>query len=225
MKSLLLFFSLIALPSTSRAGLLFEPYGGYSWGSESVQYSDTYSVTALQGTTAGASVNGSVYGGRAGFLLHGFVILAAEYQAISGKENFTTPATNTNINTWTQKTWFGTFGFQCPNGFRLLASYGWDFEATETSSGAQPLTYKGTAQKFGVGWVLPLNLAINVEYAIYKPTQYTQNAITSPLTNSYSAYNYSAVIGTLSIPIDLFGGDNSRGSTNRHSSGGGGHRN
>lgn len=196
---------ILAFAASANAGLLFEPYAGYAVGSIALKIADTASVSP--GYTDSGSINGFGYGGRVGFLLQHFVIVAAEYQAITAKEKF---SKSTTITDWTQKTMFATIGFQAPRGFRLMGSYGWDFQADEAST-PNPTHYKGTALKFAIGFHLPMPVALNLEYTIYKLTDYTQNAVSAKISDTYSKLDYSTVMATLSFPFELF-----------HMSGGGG---
>ncbi|MGZ3722509.1 MAG: outer membrane beta-barrel protein [Bdellovibrionales bacterium] len=211
MQSLIRIMILMSLASSgafAQAGLLFEPYGGYSVGSTSKKYSAAYPVGSLAGTNESASVNGFAYGGRVGFLLQHFVIVAAEYQAINAKEKADTATTQTN---WTQHTMFATLGFQAPRGFRLMGSYGFDAQADEATT-PDPTHYKGTALKFAIGWHLPTTMALNLEYTIYKYTDTTTNSVNAKIADGYEKYDYSTVMATISFPFDFGGGMGHRSS-------------
>lgn len=200
---------LIFLNARAGASLLIEPYGGYTVGTESVQYSATYPIVAKQGYTDNASINGFAYGGRAGFLLRHFVIVAVDYQVFNGKEKFNLATTSVN---WTQTTTFATLGFQAPMGFRFMGSYG--FNTAITEDGVPPTNFKGSAYKVAIGWRILSDVAINAEYTIFKLTDYTQNGVTGKVSDGFSKLDYSTAMITLSFPLEFFhvgGGGNSGG--------------
>jgi hypothetical protein len=182
------------------ASVLFEPYGGYALG--------TISRTAA---TGGASDSGTIdgfdYGGRLGFMIQHFLIAAAEYQGISATEKMSTAATSEG---WSQHTLYATLGFQAPRGFRLMGSYGWDFEATESNT-PNATQYKGTAYKILMGYHLPAHVALNIEYAIHQANTETTSGTSSSVSSNYSKFNYSTVIASISFPFTFFhhlgGGD------------------
>lgn len=200
---------LIFLSAFAEASLLLEPYGGYTVGTESVQFSSTYPIASKQGYTDNASINGFAYGGRAGFLLRHFVIVAVDYLAFSGKEEFNLATTSVN---WTQTTTFATLGFQAPMGFRFLGSYG--FNTAITEDGVPATNYKGSAYKVVIGWRILSDVAINAEYTIFKLTDYTQNGVAGKVSDGFSKLVYSTAMITLSFPLEFFhvgGGGHSGG--------------
>lgn len=187
----------------ANASLLLEPYAGYSDGS--------FSGTPVGTTTANtATIDGFGYGGRIGFMLQHFMILAYEYQGLSNTYR-STPAGSTTSTTysWTQATQFATVGFQAPMGFRILGSYGFSLHANEACEPAS--SYTGTAYKLAVGWRLMPDVAVNVEYSIYNMVNLTSGGVTSKISDDYSKFNYSAAMVNISFPFTFF-----------HMSGGGG---
>ena len=200
--------TMIAAGSLAKASILFEPYGGYSVGSGSNKYSTAVGNGVNIGKTTGASGNGFGYGGRVGFLAQHFLILAGEYQVINGQEQFDGATSKIDFK---QNTIFVTAGFQSPRGFRLMGSYGFDAQADE-GSGASPAHLKGTALKFAIGWHLPMPVALNLEYTIYKYTQSTTNGATSTIADTYEKYDRSTVMATISFPFELGRGSSGGGS-------------
>jgi hypothetical protein len=196
----------------SHASLLFEPYGGYAVGTLARKYSATFPTGSLAGTTESASVNGFGYGGRVGFLLHHFVIIAGEYQAISAKEK---SDHGVPVN-WDQHTTFATLGFQAPRGFRLMGSYGFDAQVDESTL-PDKTQYKGTAMKFALGWHLPMAVAINIEYSIFKFTDQSVNGVSAKMADLYDKFDYSTVKANISFPFEF--GMGGRGSSSSGSRG------
>lgn len=202
---LLAFASLISVKT--QAAVLFEPYGGYSVGN--------ISTTTNAGASDSGSANGFGYGGRVGFLMHHFVVLSAEYQAINAKEQLkSSAATQTD---WKSHALFATIGFQAPRGFRLLGSYGWDAQTDEATT-PNATRYKGTAAKLLIGWHLPTTMAINLEYTIYHYTDSTVNGVTSKIGDSYTKFDNSSVMATISFPFTFFGGMGRSHSSSSHAS-------
>jgi hypothetical protein len=198
--------------ASAKAAVLIEPYGGYAVGSMSKTYLSTFSDGSLAGNTYSGSNNGFAYGGRVGLLLKHFVILAVEYQGVALSEKFSSSTTTAN---WDGHTLFGTFVFQSPAGFRLMGSYGWDAQADEATT-PDKTHYKGSALKLAIGWHLPMPVAINLEYTIYKFNDATNNGTKSAITSSYSKFDYSTVMATLSFPLTLghmMGGSHSSSSS------------
>jgi len=209
---------LLILSATASANELIEPYGGYAVGTVSKKYVDTYSDSTLAGTSLSGSNSGLGYGGRAGFIFHHFLILAAEYQGLTLTEKYNTQTTTT---AWNQHTWFATVGFQAPRGLRVMGSYGWDMQGDEDTTTTSKTHFKGTAYKFAVGWHLPMPVAINLEYSIYKLQDQTFNSTTTKVFDNYSKYDFSTVMLTLSIPLEhrdnLGAGHNSSSGSSSHS--------
>jgi hypothetical protein len=190
-----LFLALVLLTATaSHASLLIEPYAGYGIG--------TLSTKAIgSDTTKNGASSGVVYGGRLGFLARHFAILAAEYQGMNGKMKMDDVATS---DKWQQSSIFAEMGFQSAMGFRLLGGYA--FDARMTQAGTPNTVFKGSAYKFTLGWVTPADFAINAEYTIYNLKTSTQNGVSTTLNDSFSKYDYSVAMVTLSLPLTFFSG-------------------
>lgn len=209
--SLLLLAFASLLSAKTQAAILFEPYGGYSVGS--------ISTTTNADASDSGSVNGFGYGGRIGFLMHHFVVLSAEYQAVNAKEQMkSSSATQTD---WKSHALLATIGFQAPGGFRLLGSYGWDAQADESTK-PNVTHYKGTAAKLLIGWHLPTTMAINLEYTIYHYTDSSVNGVTSKIGDNFTKFDNSSVMATISFPFTFLNGMGRGRSSSSHASGSGG---
>ncbi len=197
-------FTLLALFCISlgaRASVLFEPYGGVGSGTlgvETTEYADS------------GAINGLMYGGRVGLLWQHFLIVAGEYQALSGKEKLGSKSSTVD---WDQNTTFATLGFQAPMGFRMMGSY-----APTSTVNAGGMSYKGSAYKLTLGWCLLSEVAINADYTIYNFTDYGLNGTHGKISDTYKKFSYSAAMVSLSFPLTFmhFGGGS------QHKSGGDG---
>jgi hypothetical protein len=109
---------------------------------------------------------------------------------------------------------FATLGFQAPRGFRLMGSYGFDAQVDEATL-PDVTHYKGTAMKFAIGWHLPMAVAINLEYSIFKFNDRTVNGVNAKMADLYDKFEYSTVKANLSFPFEF--GMGGRGSSSGRS--------
>ncbi len=194
----------------TEAGVLFEPYAGYSVGNVSYKYLTTVSTPALQGYTDSATANGFTYGGRVGLVLHHYAILAGEYQVIDAKLKFDKSVTDLNAK---ETTTFLVAGFQMPLGLRMLVGYGIDARADMDTAPNKTL-YKGTAYKITLGWIVPAGFALNLEHTIFKYTSATSAGVSTTLSDTYSKFDASSTMVNVSFPFTFLHGGSGHAANN-----------
>jgi len=173
-KQLAVLFFFIGL-SQANAGVLFEPYIGYGFGSSE------------QGSSK-SNANGPEYGARIAFETLGFFV-GAEYMAATMKTKNKTTNTAYNYNI----TNIGaTAGFQFPILIRAYASY--FFTSNAKVDTTIPATYSGNAMKLGVGFTgLPI-VSINLEYIATTYTKAEAMGITQTISPKATGSMYAISI-------------------------------
>lgn len=142
----------------SHAGLLLEPFAGYSTADGRTE-------------TPTSTVKGIGFGARAGLWLQGFSF-GVDYDMRSLEEEFNEP-TDGSLEAQTYDfTDLGVFlGYEFEFGFRLYASYFFNstLEYSPVIAGLTELT--GSGFKVGVGFVIAHLVSLNVEF---KSNKYTE---------------------------------------------------
>lgn len=180
---------LIGLSVTpAHAGILIEPYAGYSVGSLKMNEDD-------------GNVDGLAYGGRLA-LNFGRLMLGADYQGIRAKAKFKGEGESPN---WNATTLYGFAGLQFYSGFRLTAAVSVTPHESVMDTMPDETTFKGSAYKFGVGYLYSQPIAINVEYSVYKLDEYKIGALEGKTKDAFDTLKYSSIILSLSFPFH-FGG-------------------
>jgi hypothetical protein len=197
-KRLLLLASLF-LGFTAHAGVMLEPYVGYSTGDVKFK-----AVAAGSREYADTTAN-LAFGARVGYK---FMIpwVAVDYTSESGKATADKKlAGNTDYDY--SKTGIGAVvGADIPMGLRVWGGYGFSDSFTDKgTSGAADIKYTGTYTKGGLGFKFIPKLSVNAEYVIHTYTK-AKNSITGAITDvksSYSTFNHDTIMVTISAPFSF----------------------
>lgn len=197
-KFLLLFTLFLGLPAY--AGILFEPYAGYSLGALNVTGSATNPDVSLQNTALHANVDGFAYGGRAAWEFGRFFI-GGEFQGTRADRKF--DGQNTGVN-WDTQTLYGIMGLQFELGLRVwVGTTVRPHKSEEATTGART-TYTGTSQKAGLGYkFFAYPLALNAEYSVYKFDHWERGGNKGDIKELYSKSDYNTLILSVSFPFEL----------------------
>ena len=189
-----LFLSLIIAGSTAHAGLLFEPYAGYTMG-------DYQTVTKnLVPVTNNAHSDGFAYGGTLGWLFGRF-LLAGEYQAARADIKFDGSSESTS---WNNQSVFGVLGIYFGMGLRLTAGMTVQPHESELASTPERTKYTGSAQKFGLGYhYRGIPFAVNGDYIVYKMDKVESGQSKMEIKDTYSKFKYSTIMLSISFPFEL----------------------
>lgn len=173
-KKLLVLLFFLGL-SQANAGVLFEPYIGYGFGSSE------------QGSSK-SDGTGPEFGGRIAFETLGFFI-GGEYMAATIKTKNKTTKNTYNYNV----TNIGaTVGYQFPILLRAYATY--FFTSNAKVDTTIPATYSGNAMKIGVGFTgLPI-VSINLEYIATTYTKAEAMGITQTISPKATGSMYAISI-------------------------------
>lgn len=185
---------IFAISTQAHAGLLLEPYFGYTMGD--------YKTTAT-GTNAqeNGKIDGMSFGGRAGWIYSGF-FFGGEYQAARAQLKLDGAGEGTN---WSNTSIFGVLGYESMMGLRIFAGMTVQDHESELSTTPEHTVYKGSAKKIGVGYRYRVPFAINAEYIMYDFDKYAVGSVKGALSERFAKFNYSAIMFSLSFPFE-FGG-------------------
>jgi hypothetical protein len=199
---IILAFILSLAATPAYAGLLFEPYGGYSSGDYKVTYAATYPDAFYASKNEKGTISGVVYGGRLAWMFDTF-FLGGDYEAMRGTYN---PQGEGESPDWESTSIFGIVGWQLQMGFRIYAGMTvQDQKSTRTRSDGENV-YSGSARKVGIGYRYSVPIAINAEYIEYKFSKSEYDGAREPMREHYDRFKYSAVVVAVSFPFDIGGG-------------------
>ncbi len=163
MKTLrLLLIAFMLLPVISHAGILIEPYAGYT----SLTSSGTLEISGTEGEIEESTLDGMVYGGRLGVGISNFGIGVDYSQAPqdSGSDL-------TNI---------GAFGMVSFLNLRFWGTYIFSSEiGVEIDTNNETGTFKGNGVKVGLGWSIVPFVSLNAEYMMINNSKEDLNTITA----------------------------------------------
>ncbi len=191
MKYILAFTTLI-FGFSAHAGVLAEPFVGYSMG--------TSSVTVVSGTSASSKTSGAEYGARIGYRFPMGLVLAGEYAGGSGTIKYDSGSAD---DTYSETAMGLVVGYE-HGMYRVWAGYGISDQFTDKQTGGD-YVYKGTNLKIGVGIEPIHHLSVNFEYIMPKYTKYTAGGVDTDVSTTYSKFDTSAMVLSISAPFE-FGG-------------------
>jgi predicted porin len=183
------------------AGIMFEPYAGYTTGNIKVDGSSGHPLSAVQSVDDSGTVDGVAYGARLAWTFSQFY-LGAEYQGMRAKEKLKdaddSPA-------WNSTAVYGIVGLQFFTGIRLYVGMTvQDFETTEDLS-PEPLKHTGSARKIGIGYRYSAPVAVNLEYNEFDFNDVEGAGVKNKTSASYDKLDYSAVVLSISFPFQIGG--------------------
>lgn len=193
MKRILIAF-LFLLSTSAYAGLLIEPYLGFSIGSgEDGENPKTE-----------YSQNTPLYGARLGYQVLGFMAGLDYSKGMESEfENKVTGGTTTKPDA-TQQT-FGIFvGYNLPIMLRAWVSYNFASKISIESGADVGDEFKGGGYALGVGFTgLPF-VSLNLEYRMNTFDEYktASTGVTSAL-NGAGEVDYNQILLSVSLPVDL----------------------
>jgi hypothetical protein len=186
---------------TANAGLLFEPYVGYSVGSIKVDGGSGHPDSATQALDTTGSIDGLAYGARAAWMFGRFV-LGGEYQGLRGSEKL--KGVDESVD-WNSSAIYGMLGWRFFSGIRLfLEMTVRPYEATEETT-PESGKFTGSARKVVLGYEYHAPIAVNLEYVEYALSDYKMGSADGKVKDYYDKFNYSAVIFNVSFPFELGG--------------------
>jgi Outer membrane protein beta-barrel domain len=193
---------LLSGSSAAQAGLLFEPYAGYAAGTVRVNGASAHPVASVQSLDSKGTIDGLVYGARAGWMFGRFV-LGAEYQGVRGSEKL--KGVDESVD-WNSTAVYGMLGWRFLSGIRLFGAMTIQpYEATEETS-PEATKFTGSSRKIVLGYEYRAPVAINLEYAEYTLSDYESGSNKGKVKDYYDKFNYSAVMITVSLPFELGSG-------------------
>ncbi|MGB0454117.1 MAG: hypothetical protein ACPGJV_10430 [Bacteriovoracaceae bacterium] len=212
----ILFFTLL-FTTTANAGLVFEPYVGYSlFSSEgtSTVSGATGGSASLNGTTDTSSGAGLVtYGARLG-MSFAMLYLAADYTAASGELEY--DVSSISKDDMEGSSVAAVLGLNPPAiPFRFWVGYIFSDEAELTDqSDNSKTTYKGSGLKAGLGYSLIPYVSFNIEYKMVTYDEITDSdgqtqdlpssssvSGVSGATVSQSELDTKSILLSISIPL------------------------
>ncbi len=155
-KSFLVLFLLLMIPYVSRAGVLVEPYIGYTQG-------------AYESGAIGIKMTGPNYGARVGYQTMGFMVGAEYGLSAYGVELDKAPA---GIPLGTKDDWAGSYmgafiGYNLPTLLRIWGSYFLDAVYEDDAGAGIGDEISGSGHGLGLGFTgLPF-MSLNLEYRAF----------------------------------------------------------
>ena len=177
---------------SARAGIMAEPFVGYSMGTLNA------TVSSVDVTSKASGVG---YGARLGYRFPMGLSLAGEYLGGSGTIKYDTAGTTDD--TYSETAMGLVVGYD-HGMFRVWAGYGVSDELTDKQTTGD-VVFKGTNFKVGVGVMPVQHLSINFEYLIPKYTKFTTGGVESDISTIYSKFDTSTMFLSVSAPFE-FGG-------------------
>lgn len=171
----------------SFAGLIADPFVGLNTGSSN--------GTTIAGVKTGSNNSGLDYGLRAGYLFGQSFWTAIEYTGGSGKDKDSSSETDYS------RTATGlVLGYKLPNKYNIWLGYGVSDKITYKTSLIDLYT-SGTNLKFGFGYELAKNVAVNVEYVLTNYSKFGSGSTELNLKDVYSKYDVSFAVISISFPF------------------------
>ena len=187
--------------STAKAGLLFDPYAGYTSGNIKMAGSSSHPVVATRTLDSSGTVDGIAYGGRFA-LTFGRLFLGADYQGTRAKEKLKSASSSLS---WNTTAIYGILGWQFYSGFRIYGGVtATPFKTIEDTSPDQT-EFEGSSQKIGLGFRYHVPIAVNIEYVTYDFKNVTIAGFKDDAATTYNKLDHSAIFLGVSFPFQ-FGG-------------------
>ena len=198
LKSIAVLFLLITGTKAS-AGIMFEPYVGYTMGNYKVTGAATHPDVSQQNITTSGSVDGFTYGGRLGWV-YGSFFIGAEYQAARAQLKLDGANESTN---WMNTSIFGLLGIEFAMGLRAFAGMTVVPHESEISTLPERTKYVGSAKKVGIGYRYRVPFAVNAEYVMYELDEFQIGSLKGKTKERFSKFEFSAVILSVSFPFEI----------------------
>lgn len=181
------------------AGVLFEPYAGYSIGNMKFATTAAFPVASMQSQSFTASADGFSYGGKLAWNFSQLYI-GGEYQAVRASQKLTNATTATD---WTNTSVFGILGYQMLNGLRIFGGMSVIPHKSVEAGTPDPTVYTGNAWKVGVGYRYRVPLAVNVDCIKYDLTKYKAGTLEGDMKTRFNKFDYSAFLISISFPFEF----------------------
>jgi hypothetical protein len=182
-----------------QAGVLFEPYAGYTIGNMKLQTTSTFPVAAMQDHAYTASADGFAYGAKLAWDFSGLYV-GAEYQAARAQQKLSGATTPTD---WTNTSVFGIVGWQMLNGVRLTGGTTVVPHKSVEGGDPDPTVFEGRAWKAGIGFRYRVPFAVNVDYIKYDLTKYKVGGSEGDVKDNFKKFDYSAFLISFSFPFEF----------------------
>lgn len=204
LKALFFAVGLVFLVRPAHAGLLLEPYLGYSISSTELILGSG-SGTGADGVTLKFDNTGTVLGGRVGMTIPMF-FFAIDASALTGTAKYksSSDSTYTSVDQTLNGTTLALVGGVNLLIFRAYAGYGFLTETKFSASGTDA-TYKGTTMKVGASFTgLPL-VALNLEYFqdSYSKVKLSSGDFDLKSSGIYKDFKTSGILFSVSLPLSL----------------------
>ncbi len=196
---LLSLFCLLTGMQQVQAGILFEPYVGYTMGNYKVTGAATHPDVSQQNLTTSGSVDGFSYGGRLGWI-YGSFFVSGEYQAARAQLKLDGANESTN---WMNTSIFGILGIEFAMGLRAFAGMTVVPHESEISTVPERSKYIGSAKKVGIGYRYRVPFALNAEYVMYEFEEFQIGTLKGKSKERFNKFDYSAVILSISFPFEI----------------------
>lgn len=182
---------ILVLSFQAKAGVFVEPFLGYDQSTLKVEAS---------GISSGSTSSGVDYGLKLGYAFHQGFWLGVDYTGGSGTTKSDTAGVD---NTDYSKTAIGALVGYSAGRFNFWAGYGFSDKVTVKSSGSPDTEMTGTNMKIGAGVLAVNHVAINLDYVIPKYTKSTTSGTESNISDTYSKFDTSGFMLSVSFPFDL----------------------
>lgn len=181
----------LAAATSARAGILLEPYVGYTYGQ--------IKTKTVAGTENASDNNNLVIGGRAAYVFTVAMVGLDYAMNVAGRAHNTTSGTDYD---WSQSTLWLIGGAQLPL-IRAYAGYGLMNTGTANSSTTTKLM-DGDAFKLGAGYTGFPMIAINLEYWMASYKKMSINGTESDIPNAlFDKATNDLVVVSVSMPFEL----------------------
>jgi hypothetical protein len=183
----------------AQAGILFEPYAGYTIGNMKLETASTFPIAAMQNHSYTASADGFAYGAKLAWDFSGLYI-GGEYQGARAQEKLNSATTPTD---WTNTSVFGILGWQMMNGLRFTGGMTIVPHKSVEAGDPDPTIYTGSAWKAGIGFRYHVPFAVNVDYIKYNLTKYKVGGSEGEVKDHFNKFDYSAFLISISFPFEI----------------------
>lgn len=186
MKKLLVLIAFAVTAVSAKAGVLFEPFVGYTSGT---------SKTGNAGATSSTN-SGALYGAVLGYKFGGGWWLGADYTGGTIKSSGTTDSDLERTTTYVD------VGYDFSNRVRLMAGYGVsDKSVLKGTTSATDLTFTGTSFKAGIGYMVRPMFSVGLVYISHS---FTDLAIGTAASSALSSSSLKSIDDTETMFVVSF---------------------
>lgn len=175
----------------TQAGILFEPYAGYTMG-------DLKLVNTSDVASSG-SIDGFGYGGKLSWTFSNYYF-GGEYQAARARQKMNN---SESLNDWSNTSIFGVIGIQFDMGFRISAGMTVSPHRSEQAGNPDKTIYTGSAKKVSIGYRYRAPLAINIDYIMYEFDKFKEGTAEGKVKERFDKMDYSAFMLSISFPFEV----------------------